>query len=148
MFELDEGLEELVDAAGEIAEEELEEAFDDATEDFDADNLLAHWNRKQQSGVTRAGGAKAKPVRTGPTIKELLTKLESQLRSQFGDRAELLEYPLAQIRSTLRELFPARNQPGPSEDQHKLLQKDLHRQLNQLEDIMDSLVVSSPMGAK
>jgi len=99
MFELDEGLEELVDAAGEIAEEELEEAFDDATEDFDADNLLAHWNRKQQSGVTRAGGAKAKPVRTGPTIKELLTKLESQLRNQFGDRAELLEYPLAQIRS-------------------------------------------------
>lgn len=148
MFELDEGLEEFVDAAGEIAEEELEEAFDDATEDFDADNLLAHWNRKQQTGGTRSSSAKARHVRTGPTIKELITKLESQLQNQFGDRAEILELPLSRIRSTLRELFPPRNQPGPTEDQHKQLQKDLHRQLNQLEDIMDSLVVSSPMGAK
>lgn len=148
MFELDEGLEELVDAAGEIAEEELEEAFDDATEDFDADNLLSHWNRKQQTGSAKPGSAKARHVRTGPTIKELLTKLESQLRNQFGDRAEILEIPLSRIYSTLRELFPPRNQPGPTEDQHKQLQKDLHRQLNQLEDIMDSLVVSSPMGAK
>jgi len=148
MFELDEGLEELVDAAGEIAEEELEEAFDDATEDFDADNLLSHWNRKQQIGGAKPGSAKARHVRSGPTIKGLLTKLESQLRNQFGDRAEILEIPLSRIYSTLRELFPPRNQPGPTEDQHKQLQKDLHRQLNQLEDIMDSLVVSSPMGAK
>lgn len=149
MFELDDGLEEFGDAAGEIAEEEIEDAVDDVAEEFDSDNLLMHWNRKESAVTTaRRGSTRAKPVHRGPTIKEILTRLESQLKNQFGERAEVLEVPLDRARLTLRELFPPLSKPGPSEEQHKQLQKDLHRALNQIEDIMDSLVVSTQAEAK
>lgn len=48
MFELDDGLEELQEAAGEFVEEESEDAAGEAFDEFDSENLLAHWNKKEE----------------------------------------------------------------------------------------------------
>ncbi len=151
MFELDDGLEELQEAAGEFVEEESEDAAGEAFDEFDSENLLAHWNSKEQGESLELVGiappAPAKPVIAGPSIKVILTQLQSQVRSLFGEKAELLEVPMEEVRSTLRQLFPPPSRPRLSEDDHNALQKKLHQTLNRVEDIMDSLVIATQAGA-
>ncbi len=148
MFELDDGFNEVGDVLGEILEEEAEETVEDTAEEyveeFQSDNLLAHWNKKQDAQEERQQRQKARrPAYTGPTIKQLLTQLDSQIRNLFGDRAQVLEVPMTRATETLRALFPPSTQQPLVPMEHDQLQKELHHTLNQLEDIMDALLVAT-----
>ncbi len=148
MFELDDGFDEAGDALGEIFEEEAEETVEDTAEEYveeiHSDNLLAHWNKKQgDQQAQQQKKAESRPVYTGPTIRQLLTQLDSQIRNLFGDRAQSLEVPMTRAAEMLRALFPPSTQQPLVPMEHDQLQKELHHTLNQLEDIMDALLVAT-----
>jgi hypothetical protein len=140
-------LEELGDPLTDLAEEEAEEQLEGAVEEFDSDNLLARWNRKTAGGSPGNSKRRAAAAPKGPTIQELINRFESQIKSQFGEHAELVRVPMDRVRATLRELFPPRSAAKPSAKEHAALQGDLHLALNQVEDILDSLVLSTRVGA-
>jgi len=150
MLELEDALGELgelEDPLSDIAEEEAEEQVEEAVEDFDSDNLLARWNRKTASASPGHSKRKAAAAPKGPTIRELLSRFESQIKSQFGERAELVSVPMEGVRAKLRELFPPPSAAKPTAKEHAALQGELHVALNQVEDILDSLVLSTRVGA-